>query len=264
MLKSFFKTPTKLLAHRGIPLEYPENTLISFKKAVELGVDVIETDTHFTKDKKFVILHDNDLSRVSNGAGKPSDYTLDELKQFDCGYNFTNDGGKTFPYRGKAITFTSVDEILTEFPDQKFNIDLKDNNPSQIKNWIELIKKHNAQDKVLTASQYTTNLKLVRKELPTMATCFSAKEVFSFYIKNKFNRLKDKIKFAGDALQIPVSMGPLHIVTEKSIKNAHKKGLLMHIWTINDEKEMIELFEMGVDAIFTDDPKLLKEVIKKI
>jgi glycerophosphoryl diester phosphodiesterase len=262
--KKFFETPTKLLAHRGIPLEYPENTLISFKKAVEFGVDVLETDTHLSKDKRFVILHDDDISRVSDGTGKPSDYSLEELKKFDAGYNFTNDNGETFPFRGKGITFTSVDEILSEFPHQKFNIDLKDNNPNQVQYWVELIKEYDAEHRVLTASQYTSNLKVVRKHFPNMATCFSAKEVFGFYLRNKFGRISEKTRFSGDALQIPVSMGPLHIVTERSIENAHKKGLYMHIWTINEEETMKKLFGMGVDGIFTDDPKLLKKVIKKV
>jgi glycerophosphoryl diester phosphodiesterase len=195
-----------------------------------------------------------------------SEYTLDELKEFDAAYKFTLDGGKSFPFRGKGITFPSVNEILTKFPDQKFNIDLKDKKPEQVKRWKNLIENHNAQGRVLTASQYRANLRLIREYLPEMATCFSAGEVFSFYLRNKFggyHRLEKK-DYRGDALQIPVKMGPLRIVSEKSIENAHKLGYRMHVWTINDATAMKNLFQKGVDAIFTDNPRILKRVINEL
>ncbi|MGV9206421.1 MAG: glycerophosphodiester phosphodiesterase [Promethearchaeia archaeon] len=265
-MKQFFKEDPRLLAHRGIPLEYPENTLISFEKAVEFGVDVIETDTHYTRDKKFVIIHDDELSRVSNGTGNVSDYSLAELKKFDAAYNFSPDGGKTFPYRGQGITFISVDEVLSKFANQKFNIDLKDNNPNQVEDWKKLIEKHHAQARVLTASQYKGNLEKVRDYFPNMATCFSAGEVFSFYIRNKFGGIKrlKKKTYLGDTLQVPVKMGPLRIVSEKSIENAHKMGFKIHVWTINDAPTMRSLFEKGVDAIFTDNPRILRDVINEM
>ena len=178
-MKTFFEKEPRLLAHRGMPQEYPENTMISFKNAVEFGIDVIETDTHLTKDNQFIICHDAEISRISDGTGLIANYTLNELKQFDTGYNFTLDGGVSFPYRRKNITFMTVEEALYTFPNQKFNIDLKDNNPDQVKYWTELIKKYDAVDRVLTASQYTENLIKVRKIFPNMATSFSAGEVLN-------------------------------------------------------------------------------------
>jgi len=264
-MKAFFKRETRLLAHRGVPQEFPENTMISFQNAVKLGVDVIETDTHLTKDDQFVVAHDADISRVSNGSGAISQFTLEQLKQFDVGYNFTLDDGKTFPYRDKGIRFISVEEMLEAFPNQRFNIDLKDNNPLQVKLWVDLITAQDAIDRVLTASQYTKNLKLVRKAFPNMATSFSAGEVFNFYLLNKFrgiNRLK-KRKFGGDALQVPIKMAGLRIVSERSIQNAHALGFKMHVWTINEPQMMRKLFKMDVDGIFTDRPRVLKNVIKK-
>jgi glycerophosphoryl diester phosphodiesterase len=261
MKKKFFDTPTKLLAHRGMPLQYPENTLISFKNAVEFGIDVIETDTHLTKDKQFIISHDAEISRVTNGSGLISDYTLEELFEFDAGHNFTIDDGKTHPFRGKGVKFISVEKLLKEFPNQKFNIDLKDNNSSQVEAWADLIKKKDAVERVLTASQFTKNLIEVRKHFPSMATSFSAGEVFKFYIGNKFGRLKPG-RFHGDALQIPVRLGPFHLIKPKFIKNAQEYGYKIHVWTINEKEEMRMLLNMGVDGIFTDDPIKLKEVLE--
>jgi len=260
-MKNFFKNEPRLLAHRGMPLEFPENTMISFENAVNFGIDVLETDTHLTKDNKFIISHDADISRTTNGKGLIIDYTVEELKEFDTGYHFTPDMGKTYPFRDKNITFMTVEEVLNKFPSQHFNIDLKDNNPNQVKLWTELIKKYNASERVLTASQYTQNLIKVRKSFPEMATSFSAGEVFKFYISNKLGRLKSR-KFGGDALQIPVRLGPFHLIKPKFIETAHKFDYKIHVWTINDKDEMKRLLEMGIDGIFTDNPRIFKKVIE--
>lgn len=259
-MKSFFKNEPRLLAHRGMPLEFPENTMISFENAIKLGVDVLETDTHLTKDKQFIISHDADLSRTSNGKGLIMDYTVEELKKFDAGYHFTTDIGKTYPYRDKGITYMTVNDVLERFSTQHFNIDLKDNNPSQVKLWADLIKKYDASNRILTASQYTQNLVEVRKNFPEMATSFSAGEVFKFYISNKFGRSKSK-KFNGDALQIPIRLGPFHLIKPKFIETAHKFDYKIHVWTINEEEEMKSLLKLGVDGIFTDNPRILKAVL---
>ena len=190
------------------------------------------------------------------------DYTVEELKQFDAGYHFTKDKGKNYPFRGKNISFMTVEEVLHTFPSQKFNIDLKDKNPAQVKYWAELIKKFNAEYRVLTASQFTENLIEVRKVFPKMATSFSAGEVFKFYIVNKFGRLKTK-KFDADAFQIPIRLGPFHLIKPKFVQNAHKFGYKIHVWTINEQEKMKELLDLGVDAIFTDNPRLLKPVLEE-
>ena len=72
-------------ARRGFCAKYPENTMLAFKKAIELGVDQIETDIRITKDNQLVLIHDATLDRTTNGSGKVCDYTLDELKQLDAG-----------------------------------------------------------------------------------------------------------------------------------------------------------------------------------
>ena len=71
--------------HRGFPAKYPENTLISFEKAIELGVDAIEYDLHLTRDGKLVVTHDDEVSRCSNGHGVVEEMTFDELRKLDFG-----------------------------------------------------------------------------------------------------------------------------------------------------------------------------------
>ncbi|MGV7930946.1 MAG: glycerophosphodiester phosphodiesterase [Spirochaetota bacterium] len=94
MSKKFFIPEPRVFAHRGASGGYPENTLLSFREAVKIGVDVIETDVHFTKDGRFVVAHDGELGRICDGGGLVADHTLTELKKFDAGYGFSVDGGE--------------------------------------------------------------------------------------------------------------------------------------------------------------------------
>ena len=75
----------QIVAHRGLPEDYPENTLIAYKHALMLHIDMLEIDVHYTKDKQLVIIHDDTIDRTSNGKGKVKDYTLEELREFDFG-----------------------------------------------------------------------------------------------------------------------------------------------------------------------------------
>ncbi|NBK24594.1 MAG: glycerophosphodiester phosphodiesterase, partial [Spirochaetia bacterium] len=103
MFRSFFDPMPKVVAHRGDSAHYPENTLHAFESAYAMGVDVIETDVHLSKDGEVVIWHDPTLDRNTNGSGMIEDHTLSELKELDAGYTFTKDDGKTFPFRGKGV-----------------------------------------------------------------------------------------------------------------------------------------------------------------
>lgn len=84
---------TKCIAHRGLSGLYPENTLISFRKALEYNPDCLELDIHLTKDNQIVICHDTTLDRTTDGTGSIYDYTLEELKQFDASYYFKEKTG---------------------------------------------------------------------------------------------------------------------------------------------------------------------------
>ncbi|HDH09983.1 MAG TPA: glycerophosphodiester phosphodiesterase, partial [Chloroflexi bacterium] len=92
-----------VMAHRGAGLA-PENTLVAFQKALDLGADVLELDVHATKDGEIVVIHDETVDRTTDGRGAVKDFTLEELKRLDAGYHFTPDGGVTYPYRGRGIT----------------------------------------------------------------------------------------------------------------------------------------------------------------
>lgn len=106
--------------HRGWKSDYPENTLLSFQRAIELGVDMLEFDLRFSKDKAVMVIHDATVDRTTNGKGKVSDYTLAELKQLDAGGWF----GKV--YEGLKIpTFEELCDLLVSYPDILLNVEIK-------------------------------------------------------------------------------------------------------------------------------------------
>ncbi len=260
MKKEFFTKRTALLAHRGAPKEFPENTIPSFKRAAELGADVLEYDIHFTKDKKFAVIHDDTLGRTTNSAGRIEGYTLGELKKLDAGYMFSPESGKTFPHRGKGYSIPSLEELLNEFPSERLNIDLKSNSLDQVEYYTDIIRRFGAEKRVLTASKHTPVLKKVRNISPDMATSFGLREIVSFFVLSAL-RLDVYFNFGGDALQIPVKYRGITLARESFIKRAHKKNLQVHFWTINNEDEMKYLLAMGADGIFTEDVSLLKKVL---
>ena len=117
---SFFDPMPRSLAHRGDSRNYPENTEPAFLAAVELGVDVVETDVHLTADGKIIIWHDDSLERVSGDPRKIRDLTTEELMAIDAGARFTRDNGKTFPYRGKGIHPFLFQDALRKIPRNTF------------------------------------------------------------------------------------------------------------------------------------------------
>ena len=149
-----YKAPLTVLAHRGLaqtyhrdgltnetctaariyPPEHPylENTIASMKAAFAAGADIVEFDVHPTTDGHFAITHDWRLECRTNGTGVTRNHTLAELQRLDIGYGYTADGGKTFPFRGKGVgLMPSLDEVLATFPDRRFLINVKSNDPHE-------------------------------------------------------------------------------------------------------------------------------------
>lgn len=111
---------------------YLENTLASMEAAFAAMADLVELDIKPTKDGKFAVFHDGTLDCRTNVKGSTKDYTMAELKKVDIGYGYTADNGKTFPFRGKGVgLMPSLDEVMTQFPDEPFLIHIKNADPNE-------------------------------------------------------------------------------------------------------------------------------------
>lgn len=265
MFKSFFDPIPRIVAHRGDSAHYPENTLEAFLSAYRMGVDVIETDVHLSRDGVLVIWHDDTLERNTNGTGRIEDHSLEELKSYDAGYTFTPDRGKTFPFRGKGVELCTLDEALKACPAQRFNVDLKTKGEPIVDAFIAVLNENQAKKRVLGASFHYMNLKLLRKKEPRIQTSVSKMEVRLFLLLHWIRLLPRTLNKKRQIIfQVPPSQGKTKVVTPSFVKAMHKRNAIIQVWTINDRHEMVRLFKMGVDSIMTDKPALAIEVAKEL
>ncbi len=262
MIDSFFNPMPRVVAHRGDSAHFPENTLSAFLSACALGVDVIETDMHLSKDGKLVIWHDETLDRNTDGSGRVEDHTLAELKTYDAGYSFTTDNGKTFPFRGKGVQLCTLEEALEACPDQRFNVDLKSKDPAIVDTFIEVIHSMQATKRIVAASFHLSNLKLLRKKAPEIQTSVTTIEVVPLLALQKLHMLSRKEHRI--IFQVPTRQWGIEVVTPSFVKAMHRRASIIQVWTINEEAEMRRLFQMGVDSVMTDRPALAIKVATEL
>ena len=261
---SDFLTPLpRVVAHRGDSANYPENTLPAFISAAKMGIDVIETDVHLTKDKELVIWHDPTLERNTDGKGTIESHTLDELKALDAGYTFTKDEGKTFPFRGKGVQLCTLDEALKACPDERFNIDLKSQESDIVDIFIKVIRENKAESRVCGASFHLNNLKKLKRLAPDITTSVTTLEVIPLLLKEKMHILPKEFD-RRLIFQVPVSQYGIKVITKHFVDEMHKRGAIIMVWTINNEDEMRRLFRLGVDTIMTDNPRLVIKVAEEL
>ncbi len=265
MINEGFLNPIpRVVAHRGDSKHFPENTIEAFLSAVKMKIDVIETDVHLSKDDVVVIWHDDTLDRNTNGSGRIEDHSLQELLEFDAGYTFTKDGGKTYPFRDKNVKLCTLEEALVKCPNQRFNIDLKTNDLKIVDEFIKVVRKHNAEHRVCCASFHLSNLLSIREKAPDILTSVTTEEVRPLLFKQKLNILPKKLSERKIIFQVPVSQGLIKVITPRFIKMMHQRGAIIMVWTINEEEEMRRLFKMGVDSIMSDDPATVIKVAKEL
>jgi glycerophosphoryl diester phosphodiesterase len=248
----------RVIGHRGTAGTAPENTMISFEFAAAIGVDVLETDIHLTRDKFVVVCHDERVDRTTNGSGRIEEMTLAELQQLDAGYNFCVDG--EYPYRGMGVVIPELEDLLKAFPDLPINIETKPDKAELRTIYFALLKKYGRllDGSVLSAGDKLSMLRKVRQVMPY--TCCSKFETAVIVFMTGLG-LRPRISKGATALQVPVRRGPLKIVTPRVVRAAHAMGLEVHVWTINDVDEMRRLLNMGVDGIFTDFPFELRRLV---
>ncbi len=261
-VKPYLYSPHPLnIAHRGGMGLAPENTIYAFEKAVSYGSEIFELDVHATGDGEMVVIHDDTVDRTTNGSGRVKDLTLAELKELDAAYHYTSDQGKSFPLRGKGLRIPTLKEVFQAFPARRINIEIKQLCPGFEQKLLALIQEYSMEDKVLIAAEQHSYSQAFRPLAPQLACSASRREVTIFYILLLL-RLGFFYDAKIDALQVPEYHGRLHLVTPRFIKEAHKKNFRVHVWTINDEKDMERLLRWGVDGIITDYPNRLKRVLQ--
>jgi glycerophosphoryl diester phosphodiesterase len=242
-----------LYAHRGAAIEQPENTLPSFRRGLELGADVLETDAHMTADGHVVLSHDPRGARMANADAEIRRTALADVQRWDAGWGFRAPDGAR-PFAGRGYRIPTLEEALVEFPGTPFNVDLKQREPDMVPAVLALLRRLRAEERVLLASASARTLRRARALGWEGAISLGKAQVAALYFLPKF-----ALRLHG-AAQVPVRAGRLHLGARAFIDKCHALGLRVDYWTVNDPAEARALLESGADGIMTDDPGAMREV----
>lgn len=255
-----------VIAHQGGDGVWPGDTMFAFEKSVEIGADVLEMDAHITEDGHIVLMHDEEVDRTTDGTGLIDDLTLDELKNLDAAYDWSNDNGKTFPYRGQGIQVPTLDELFQKFPDMRYVIEIKLTGKPIDEPLCTLIHEHEVQENVMIASFHDEAMQSFRDACPEVATSAARGEVTKFVLLGKFF-LSGLIIPEYESIQPPYDPAEsmnIPIMTKRFIREAHARNIAVEPWTVNDPDLMKQYIEWGVDGIITDRPDLMIEVLEEM
>lgn len=228
-------------AHRGGALEGEENTLATFGRAVALGYRYIETDVQATSDGVAVIFHDATLERTTNGKGPVGSHTWRELQKLR-----TNQGEP----------LSRVEEVLEAFPDCRFNIDPKSD--AVVEPLARALFDCRAEERVCVASFEENRVHDLRKRLGP-GLCWAPGKMGVARLWLASHGVKVATPFP--TVQVPPRYKGVLLVTKRFVQAAQKRGLQVHVWTVNERDEMEALLNLGVDGLMTDRPSLLKEIL---
>lgn len=249
---------TLVYAHRGAAAELPENTLPSFRRALELGADALETDVHLTADGEIVALHDPDGKRVANVPASVRSTTLAEVQRWDAGYVFVGPGG-TRPFVGQGYRIPSLSELLTQLPEVRLNIDLKTEEPLLVARFLETVRRYDAERRVVAASFHRSTLVHLRRSGWRGDSSLSQSEFLACWLLPRRLRRSPP---PGTRAQIPTHGGPIRIATRRTLQKLHELGLGVDFWTINDPTEARRLVALGADGVMTDDPARIVPAVR--
>ena len=241
---SFLGPPgPRILAHRGLSTEAPENTLLAFLNALSHGATHVETDVHASSDGVAVISHDPTLALDGTAVNS---LTMAELGRIDLG-------------QGQA--YCSLADALAAFPEARFNIDIK--SADAVLPTARAIRTAAAARRVLLTSFSETRRRRAVRAVPGAATSASAPGVAGLVagLALRQHWVLPRLLRGVNAIQVPERAGRLRIVTPRLIHTMHAIGVEVHVWTVNDPVRMAVLLRMGVDGLVTDRCDLAAQVV---
>ncbi len=237
-----------IFAHRGASAFAPENTLASFRLAVEQGAPAVELDVKLTADSQVVVLHDHLLDRTTDGHGALNKTTLEQVKRLDAGSSFAE------KYRGEPVP--TLQEVFEAVGQQVLiNVELTNyTTPTDdlVSRVVEVVHRCEMEERIIFSSFNPLNLIQAQRLLPEVPAGLLATEGRSGALARSF---------VGNLIPHQALHPYLDDVTQKLVDKVHARGRRVHVWTVNAEAEMRRLFVYGVDGIFTDDPPLALKVL---
>ncbi|HEX7746537.1 MAG TPA: glycerophosphodiester phosphodiesterase family protein [Micromonosporaceae bacterium] len=237
--------PPLAFAHRGGAAHGDENTAEAFARAIALGYRYVETDVHATRDGAAVVFHDPTLHRITGEKGR-----IDSLRWADLATVRV----------GGAAAVPRLDDVLGGWPQVRFNIDVKA--AGGIEPTVGTVQRAGAADRVLLASFSDARLRRLRALAgPKVATSLGMRGVARVWLASRTGRRID-LPPTVVAAQVPVRHSGIRVVDRRFVDYAHRLGLQVHVWTVDEPAEMHELLDLGVDGIMTDHVDVLRDVYR--
>ena len=228
------------MAHRGGASDVAENTMPAFEYAVGLGYRYVETDVQVTADGVLVAFHDNDLQRTCNRPGR-----ISELPWSEVGTALV-DGSAPIPL---------LEDMLGMWPELRVNIDCKSDRA--VDGLVAVLNRTSAIERVCVGAFSDLRIRKLRAILgPQLCTALAPAGVTAL-------RFATMRRSPAPTAQVPVKQGPLTVIDQRFVNRAHRLGVAVHAWTIDDAAEIERLLDLGVDGIITDRPTVLKDVLQR-
>ncbi|KAF0648305.1 MULTISPECIES: glycerophosphodiester phosphodiesterase family protein [Streptomyces] len=230
-------------AHRGGAADGLENTAAAFRRAADAGYRYFETDVHTTADGRLVAFHDPTLDRVTDARGRIARLPWSAVRRARVA------GREPLPL---------FEELLEEFPDARWNVDLKAE--SALEPLVSLVRRANAWDRVCVGSFNEGRVARARRAAgERLATSFGVRGVVGLRLRSY--GIPAALRAGAVAAQVPEAQGGVRVVDRRFVREAHARGLQVHVWTVNDPARMEALLDLGVDGIMTDHLETLRTVL---
>lgn len=233
------KSKILIIGHKGANKSEPENTLKSFRKAIELRADYIEFDVQASKDGEIVVIHDYEISKLTGHSGNVKEMTLDELKQLNMGE------GEKIPTLQEVIMLAQGEIGL------QIEIKVKD----IVKKIIELLRDASLIESTIISSFIHNELLKIKKLEPEIK--------LGALLSERISEPRDLTRATKRVIKKNLFGVHPHFagVNKELIEFAHNNNLKVNVWTINERSDMERLIKLGVDGIITDDIPLAKELL---
>jgi len=259
---AYFETPMPMvIAHQGGDGLRPGNTLLAFAHADQLGVDALEMDVHATRDGVLVLMHDDTVDRTTDGTGLLREMPFAAVQTLDSAYHWPI-GGEAI-YRGKGVRVPALAKVLERFPAQRFNIEIKQAEPSIAEPLCVLLREQDRALQTLVASFHGSALNEFRRVCPEVATSAAQAEITTFLLFNLVGlpKLHDP---RAHALQVPIERYGVELTSRERVAAARSLDLYVDAWTLNDEASITNALARGVTGIISDCPDVALRVRQSV
>lgn len=240
--------PHLVIGHRGNAGHAPENTIESFRQAVEIGVDALELDVHLSADGQVVVIHDPTLDRTTDRSGSVERLTVAEIQRADAGARFTRDGGMTLSYRDRGIRVPTLEEVLTTFRATPLIIEIKAPRAGQAAR--ALIERHGAESRCVVASFTAEAMRAFRGS--SIRTGATREETARLLVPALARLPISRPPF--DVMCIPRYYRGIPLPVGSLVRALRRFEIPVHVWTVDDPDEARMLWRQGVQGVITNEP----------